>query len=100
MIAPKDDAPSSAPVSFEQSMDRLSQIVKKLEGGELPLEQSLQLFEEGVKLSRLAQGRLDAAQQRIERLLTVDSQGRPRTAPFETTRSEGAPDDPDEEPPF
>ncbi len=98
MTSPKDDAPSSAPVSFEQSMDRLSQIVKKLEGGELPLEQSLQLFEEGVRLSRLAQARLDAAQQRIERLLTVDSQGRPRTAPFETTRSEDP--NPDEEPPF
>jgi len=93
MASPKDNAPES--VSFEQSMERLSVIVKKLEGGELPLEQSLQLFEEGVRLSRMAQQRLDSAQQRIERLLTVDSQGRPRTAPFETTTSE-----PEEEPPF
>jgi exodeoxyribonuclease VII small subunit len=93
MTAPKDSAPPS--VSFEQSMERLSHIVEKLEQGELPLEQSLQLFEEGVRLSRMAQERLDTAQQRIERLLTVDSQGRARTAPFETTRAE-----PEEEPPF
>ncbi len=92
MTAPKEAPPPS--VSFEQSMERLSHIVEKLEEGELPLEQSLQLFEEGVRLSRLAQERLDAAQQRIERLLTVDSQGRARTAPFETTSSN------DDEPPF
>ena len=82
-----------APASFEQSMERLTRIVEKLEQGDLPLEQSLQLFEEGVRLSRMAQERLDSAQQRIERLLTVDSQGRPRTAPFETTPE-------DEEMPF
>jgi exodeoxyribonuclease VII small subunit len=82
--------------SFEQSMERLSRIVEKLEQGDLPLEQSLQLFEEGVRLSRLAQERLDTAQQRIERLLTVDSQGRPRTTPFATTSDA----EPDDEPPF
>lgn len=77
-------APESSAVPFEQSMDWLSRIVEKLEQGDLPLEQSLQLFEEGVRLSRMAQERLDTAQQRIERLLTVDSQGRPRTTPFNT----------------
>ena len=92
MTAPKDAPPSS--LSFEQSMERLTHIVEKLEEGELPLEQSLALFEEGVRLSRLAQERLDAAQQRIERLLTVDAQGRSRTAPFQST------DDDDQEPPF
>jgi exodeoxyribonuclease VII small subunit len=87
---------ASAPppsLSFEQSMERLTHIVEKLEQGDLPLEQSLALFEEGVRLSRLAQERLDAAQQRIERLLTVDPQGRSRTAPFQSTEDE-------EEPPF
>jgi exodeoxyribonuclease VII small subunit len=87
-----DKAPPPS-IPFEQSMDRLARIVEKLEKGDLPLEQSLQLFEEGVRLSRMAQERLDSAQQRIERLLTVDSQGRPRTAPFATT-------EPEEEPPF
>ncbi|HEY1958370.1 MAG TPA: exodeoxyribonuclease VII small subunit [Polyangiaceae bacterium] len=89
-------APSSKPpATFEQSMERLGHIVEKLEEGDLPLEQSLELFEEGVKLSRLAQERLDAAQQRIERLLTVDAQGKARTAPFESTGTE-----PEDEPPF
>lgn len=84
--------PSSSQLNFEQSMERLAHIVEKLERGDLPLEESLKLFEEGVRLSRLAQDRLDGAQQRIERLLTVDSQGKARTAPFESTD--------DEEPPF
>ncbi len=92
MTSPKDSAPPS--LSFEQSMERLTHIVEKLEEGDLPLEQSLALFEEGVRLSRLAQERLDAAQQRIERLLTVDAQGRSRTTPFESTA------DDDDEPPF
>ena len=89
----------SPPVStsFEQSMERLSRIVEKLEQGDLPLEQSLQLFEEGVRLSRMAQERLASAQQRIERLLTVDSQGRPRTTPFEAVANATGGD---EEPPF
>ncbi len=89
MTAPKDTAPQS--VSFEQSMERLTHIVEKLEEGDLPLEQSLALFEEGVRLSRLAQERLDVAQQRIERLLAVDPQGRSRTAPFQSTDDESDP---------
>ena len=79
------EKPPSPSVSFEQSMERLTQIVTQLEKGELPLEESLRLFEEGVKLSRMAQERLDSAQQRIERLLSVDGQGRPKTTPFEST---------------
>jgi exodeoxyribonuclease VII small subunit len=92
MASPKAPA-SESPVSlsFEQSMERLTHIVEKLEEGELALEQSLALFEEGVRLSRLAQERLDAAQQRIERLLTVDAQGKTRTAPFESTDDEETP---------
>jgi len=86
------ESPPSSNTSFEQAMEQLTKIVTQLEQGELPLEESLRLFEEGVKLSRMAQERLDAAQQRIERLLSVDAQGRPKTAPFESTD--------DEEPPF
>jgi exodeoxyribonuclease VII small subunit len=73
------------PVSFEDSMKRLTEIVQSLERGELPLEKSLELFEEGVKLSRLAQERLDGAQKRVELLLGLDENGKPRTEPFETT---------------
>jgi exodeoxyribonuclease VII small subunit len=42
------------------------------------------LFEEGVKLSRTSQARLDAAEKRVEQLLAVDEQGRARTTPFAT----------------
>ncbi len=63
-----------------------------LERGELPLEESLRLFEEGVRLSRLSQQKLDTAEKRVEQLLAVDEQGRPRTAPFATESAEGEPD--------
>ena len=74
--------------SFEQSMARLAKIVEQLEKGDLPLEESLKLFEEGVKLSRSAQERLDSAQQKVEKLLSVDAQGMAKTTPFETTDDE------------
>lgn len=74
--------------TFEQAVKRLSEIVQALEKGDLPLEESLRLFEEGVKLSRASQGQLDAAQKRVEELLGFERDGRPRTAPFETTEDE------------
>lgn len=69
--------------SFEASAQRLSAIVQELESGELPLEQSLRLFEEGVRVARAAQARLDEAEKRVEELLGVDAQGEARTRPFE-----------------
>jgi exodeoxyribonuclease VII small subunit len=71
--------------SFESSISRLTEIVEKLEQGELPLEDSLRLFEEGIKLSRISQERLDRAQKTVEELLRVDDAGRATTAPFATT---------------
>jgi exodeoxyribonuclease VII small subunit len=73
----------AAPQSFENSIKRLNEIVQTLERGDLPLEESLRLFEEGVRLSRASQERLDAAQKRVEELLGFDRDGRPRTTPFE-----------------
>ena len=70
--------------SFEVAIKRLNEIVQALERGDMPLEDSLRLFEEGVKLSRVSQERLDAAEKRVEELLAVDEQGRARTAPFAT----------------
>lgn len=60
--------------SFEGSLGRLEEIVRKLEGGELPLEESLKLYEEGTKLSRECIERLDKAERRIE-MLGKDSDG-------------------------
>ena len=73
--APAETSPEG--VSFEESTRRLAQIVAELEGGELPLDRSLSLFEEGVRLARAAQDRLDKAERRVEELLGIDEQGRP-----------------------
>lgn len=55
--------------TFEASLKELEKIVRRLEEGELPLEDSLKLFEDGVKLSRECQERLNQAERRIEVLL-------------------------------
>jgi exodeoxyribonuclease VII small subunit len=55
--------------SFESSLKELEQIVEQLEAGDLPLEHSLELFEQGVKLSRDCQKRLDEAERKVELLL-------------------------------
>ena len=55
--------------SFESSLAELEQIVTKLEDGDLPLEESLELFEKGIKLSRECRERLTKAERRIEILM-------------------------------
>jgi exodeoxyribonuclease VII small subunit len=77
------DAPS-----FEQALQQLEQIVQKLEKGELPLEDSLKLYEDGIRLSRLCHAKLEEAEGRIEVLLkdargepVTDAAGRPKTRP-------------------
>jgi len=55
--------------SFESSLGELEKIVRKLEDGDLSLEESLKLFEDGVKLSRECQERLNQTERRIEVLL-------------------------------
>jgi exodeoxyribonuclease VII small subunit len=62
--------------TFEASLNELEKIVHQLEEGDLSLEESLQLFEQGVKLSRECQQRLAQAERRIEVLLR-DSDGNP-----------------------
>jgi exodeoxyribonuclease VII small subunit len=55
--------------NFEESLTELEQIVGKLEDGDLALEESLELFEKGVKISRECQARLTEAERRIEVLI-------------------------------
>ena len=62
---------------FEASLERLTDIVERLENGELGLEESLALFEEGIRLARNAQERLDAAEKRVEELSAADQDGNP-----------------------
>ena len=69
------------PKSFEASLEALEQIVQELEQGELPLEKSLELFEQGIRLSRECQERLSQAERRIEVLLR-DNQGRVTVSEF------------------
>lgn len=59
--------------SLEKILERLGAVVEKLERGEVPLEQALGMFEEGVKLAREGQRRLDAAEARIEALASDGS---------------------------
>ena len=74
------------PKTFEASLEALEQIVHELEGGDLPLEKSLQLFEDGIRLSRQCQERLNQAERRIEILLR-DNQGRPVVSAFEEAKA-------------
>ena len=68
-------------MSFEKSLAALEKIVRDLETGDLPLEESLKLFETGVKLSRECQERLSQAERRIE-VLQRDENGEPRIEPL------------------
>jgi exodeoxyribonuclease VII small subunit len=74
--------------TFEASLEALEQIVHQLESGDLPLEKSLELFEQGIRLSRECQERLSQAERRIEVLLR-DNQGRPVVTAFEEEKQAG-----------
>lgn len=71
-------------MDFEKKLARLEEIVGKMEGGDVSLEDSLKLFEEGVQLSRICQKELDEAEQKVELLMGQDAQGQPITQPFKT----------------
>jgi exodeoxyribonuclease VII small subunit len=73
---------NTAAPNFETALKRLEEIVKKLESGELSLDTALELFEEGVRLSRFCNVTLDQAERRVEILLKNNS-GEPRAVPFE-----------------
>ncbi len=64
-------------MSFEKKLTRLEEIVQKMENGELSLDESLKLFEEGVKLSRECNKELSEAEQKVKKLVGVDKDGEP-----------------------
>ena len=68
---------------FETALKRLEEIVKKLENGELSLDSALQLFEEGIKLSRFCHTKLEEAERRVE-ILVKNSSGQPKAVAFES----------------
>ncbi len=67
---------------FEAALARLEDIVTELDSGDLPLEQSLKLFEEGTKLSRICNKRLEEAERKVE-ILLKDKNGNIKAEPFE-----------------
>lgn len=81
------DEQSPAPLQFEASLQELERIVKDLEKGDLPLEQSLALFEKGIALSGACKRQLDEAEARVEILLKRDSQV--VAVPFEPETTKG-----------
>ncbi len=68
-------------MSFEEALLELEGIVEKLEKGQLSLDESLMLFEKGIKLVRECNDKLKSAQQKVEQL--IEENGELRTEPFE-----------------
>jgi exodeoxyribonuclease VII small subunit len=75
-------------ITFEDALARLEQIVDTLEAGNLPLEESLKAFEEGVGLARHCARYLEKAEKRIE-VLTRDESGLLRTEPLDWSEDAG-----------
>lgn len=73
---------SPKPDSFEKNLERLDAIVGRLEQAELPLEQALQLYEEGMKLTAICEQQLEAAEGRVE-ILRKRAGGKVVAEPFQ-----------------
>ena len=78
--------------SFETSLHRLEQIVKKLEAGDLPLDDALKLFEEGINLSQQCQKQLEEAENKVE-ILLKKADGKVVARKFELPGDESAEDE-------
>ena len=70
-------------LTFEDALRALEEVVRKLESGEVPLDDSISLYERGEALRKHCQARLDAAQARIERIVTGPDGGVSGTQPFD-----------------
>lgn len=69
-------------MDFEKKLSRLEEIVQKMERGDLALQESLTLFEEGVKLSRDCHGELTKAEAQVKKLVGFDANGKAMTEDF------------------
>ena len=74
--------PASNELSFETAMDRLEKIVEQMESGELPLEDLIVRYEEGMRLVKVCQERLATAEQKIE-MIARNNAGKPVVKDFE-----------------
>lgn len=74
-------------ISFEQAITELEEITEKLDSGDLSLDESIEAFEKAVKLVKLCNEKLDAAEQRV-RILTEAGDGTITDAPFDLDKNE------------
>lgn len=82
MSPPKATDDELAGLKFEEALARLEGIVARLEGGDLPLEEALGIFEEGVRLTRHCSRRLTEAERKVS-ILLKNAQGQLEEKPFE-----------------
>jgi len=73
---------------FEDALSKLEKIVSTLEEGDIPLEESLKLFEEGIRLSRFCNQKLDDAEKKVE-ILLKGKNGLLKAHPFDPSTSSG-----------
>ena len=78
-----DQAATIADMTFEQALSALEEIVQQLERGDVPLDQSIDLYERGEKLRAACQERLDTAQARIEKIVAGADGRAVGTAPLD-----------------
>ena len=78
-------------IKFEKAMQRLEQIVEDLEKGELDIDKSLEIFEEGIKMSRVCSKKLNEAEAKIEKL-TKNQEGELATELFPVEDEDDAKD--------
>mgnify|MGYP001599828355 CR=1 FL=1 len=78
-----DQGPDLSQMTFEDALKALEDVVRKLETGEVPLDDSISLYERGETLRKHCQARLDAAQARIEKIVAGPDGKAVGTEPFE-----------------
>lgn len=71
-----------ADLSFEAALARLEKIVERLESGDVDLEESIRIYEEGIKMKSLCEAKLGEAQERVEKIV-LSPDGTPKTEPTE-----------------
>jgi exodeoxyribonuclease VII small subunit len=78
-----EEALNLSDMSFEQALKALEDVVRRLETGEVPLEESIDLYERGETLRKHCQARLDAAQARIDKIVAGPDGKAAGTEPFD-----------------
>ncbi len=85
MSKKKPAAETDQPLTFEAALAQLEAITTELDAGNLDLADALTRYGEGVRYLRHCQKLLDATQQKIELLVSIDEEGNPTTEPFDDT---------------